>query len=36
MAQDILESDPDAVEISDGFYAVNYNKIGVKFREENQ
>jgi len=33
MAQDLLEDFPDAVlKSDDGFYAVDYNKIGVNFR----
>ena len=34
MAQDVLETDPDAVVLMDsGYYAVDYAAIGVKFRE---
>lgn len=34
MAQEVLKIDPDAVVLMDnGFYAVDYNKIGVSFRE---
>jgi len=33
MAQDVLQTNPEAVTEIDGFYAVNYDKIGVKFRE---
>lgn len=33
MADDVIKSDPDAVHLMDnGFYAVDYNKIGVRFR----
>lgn len=33
MAQEVLQSNPEAVvEMDSGFYAVDYNKIGVKFR----
>lgn len=32
MAQDVLKTNPDAVIENGGFYAVNYDKIGVKFR----
>jgi len=34
MAQEVMKSNPDAVIECDGFYAVNYDKIGVKFRED--
>lgn len=34
MAQEVLETNPDAVAIMDnGYYAINYAAIGVKFRE---
>ena len=36
MAQDLLEQNPDTdavMEDDNGFYSVNYDKIGVKFRE---
>lgn len=33
MADEVLKTDPDAVIEKDGFLAVNYDKIGVKFRE---
>jgi len=35
MAQDILKSHPNAVEVdkSSGYYRVNYDKLGVKFEE---
>lgn len=33
IAQEVMETNPDAVTEIDGFYAVNYDKIGVKFRE---
>jgi hypothetical protein len=33
MAQDVLESMPEAVTTSDdGFYRVNYSKLGIKMR----
>lgn len=34
MAQEVLDKDPEAVTVlSNGHYAVNYDKIGVKFKE---
>lgn len=35
MAQDVLETHPEAVVIQDGFLAVHYDKIGVEFRRVN-
>ena len=31
MAQEVILERPDAVEIEDGFYRVNYDAIGVQF-----
>jgi len=33
MAQDVMKTHPDAVALLDGYYAVDYNMIGVNFRE---
>ncbi len=33
MAQEVLKTNPEAVTEIGGYYAVDYNKIGVKFRE---
>lgn len=33
MAQDILETHPDAVTMCDGYYAVDYSRIGIEMRE---
>lgn len=35
MAQDILELMPEAVREQDGYFAVNYSKLGVSFRRVN-
>jgi len=33
MAQQVLKTNPEAVKMIDGFYAVNYDAIGVRMRE---